>query len=641
MKTPKSTNTLIPLHRALPRFRVSAFHVTLLLLALATSLAMAANKTWSGAGNGKWNSSNNWVASVVPVANDSLFFAGTVRLTSNDNNYSNNTAFSGITFNSGAGAFTLGGNSISLNGSITNNSASTQTIDLAMTLLKSSTFDATAGNLTVSKIVSDGGSAFGITKAGENILKLAAANTFTGLTTVSAGTLEYGITNALSSGGVTVSGGNLDIKTFSDTVGAVTLTTGSITGTTGVLTGTSYAFNGTGSASAILGGAATATKTGEGTTTTLSGSNTYTGATTVSAGALNIQNNTALGTSAGGVSVASGAALELQNNITVGAETLTLNGTGVSAGGALRNISGTNTYGGNMTLAGDTRINSDAGLLNLSNAGSLTGSTFGLTVGGAGNTTISRAIATTTGTLTKDGAGKLTLSAANTYTGLTTISAGTLVLGTNGTIAGSLGVNLGTSGSPGTLDVSAKASFTFGANQTVSGFGNINIGNGKTVTVDGAFAPGNSVGQINVTGNLALAGATTMELGGSGGVAGVDFDNTVVTGALTYGGSLAVVSFGGFDLFTAGTYDLFDFATGHSGNFSSVTLGGGALSYDSGLSLWSGSNGSFDYSLALETGDLAISAVPEPTTWGLLAMSLTIVVIFRRRSKCRPGRLPF
>ncbi|MFZ4777209.1 MAG: PEP-CTERM sorting domain-containing protein [Terrimicrobiaceae bacterium] len=92
------------------------------------------------------------------------------------------------------------------------------------------------------------------------------------------------------------------------------------------------------------------------------------------------------------------------------------------------------------------------------------------------------------------------------------------------------------------------------------------------------------------------------------------------------------VSFGGFDLFTAGTYDLFNFATGHSGNFASVTFGGGALTYDSGLALWSGTNGSFDYSFTPATGDLSIAAVPEPTTWGLLAMSLTIVVIFRRRS---------
>ena len=57
----------------------------------------------------------------------------------------------------------------------------------------------------------------------------------------------------------------------------------------------------------------------------------------------------------GGVTVASGAALELQGGITVGAEALSINGTGVGANGALRNISGNNTWGGTVTLAGELR----------------------------------------------------------------------------------------------------------------------------------------------------------------------------------------------------------------------------------------------------------------------------------------------
>ena len=62
------------------------------------------------------------------------------------------------------------------------------------------------------------------------------------------------------------------------------------------------------------------------------GANTYTGGTTVSAGVLNIQNATALGTTPGtGASVTSGAALQIQGNIAVGAKTLTLNGNGAAA----------------------------------------------------------------------------------------------------------------------------------------------------------------------------------------------------------------------------------------------------------------------------------------------------------------------
>ncbi|MFZ4775156.1 MAG: beta strand repeat-containing protein, partial [Terrimicrobiaceae bacterium] len=684
MKTTKSNNSPINRHLAQSRFRMSAFHVALVLSTLAVPIVMAANKTWDGSSNNKWNQSANWDANVAPAANDSLFFAGTTQLSPN-NNLGNGVAYNGITFNSGAGAFDLGGNSISLNGSVTNNSTNLETVDMAMILLTNSTFDAAAGNLTVSGIVSDGASTFGITKSGANILTMSGANTYNGATLVNAGTLRAGSTSAFgSNSAVTLAnsaGVTLDLATFNNSIGSLagggaaggnvtlgsrTLTTGGNNGSTsydGVISGTggltkagsgtftltaantytgattvsagalniqnatalgtsaggvsvtsgaslevqnnitvgaeALTLNGagisaggalrnisgtnsygglitlgsnvrinsdagtlaitntgtiTGSGNDLtLGGAGNITlnsiigtgnglltKDGVG-TATLTAASTYTGATTVSAGALNIRNATALGTSAGGVSVASGAALEVQNNITVSGEVLTLSGTGVSAGGALRNMSGTNTYGGNIILASAARINSDAGLLTLSNAGTLTGA-FALTVGGSGDMTIGRVIGTGAGTLTKDGGGTATLTAANTYTGLTTISAGTLVLGTNGSIAGSLGVNLGTSGSPGTLDVTSKASFAFGAGQTVSGSGTIDLGNGKTVTVNGAFAPGNSAGQINVIGNLTLAGSTTMELAGSGGVSGVDFDNTIVTGALTYGGSLAVVS---------------------------------------------------------------------------------------------------
>ena len=87
-------------------------------------------------------------------------------------------------------------------------------------------------------------------------------------------------------------------------------------------------------------GAGSMTKSGAG-TLIVTAANTYTGATTITSGVLNIQNATALGTTAGGTIVAAGAALQIQGGITVGAEALTLNGDGVAGTGALRNISGT------------------------------------------------------------------------------------------------------------------------------------------------------------------------------------------------------------------------------------------------------------------------------------------------------------
>jgi autotransporter-associated beta strand protein len=162
--------------------------------------------------------------------------------------------------------------------------------------------------------------------------------------------------------------------------------------------------SGTLTVSGVTSGAYALTKTGTG-TLTLSGANTYNGATSINAGVLNIQHATALGTTAAGTTVASGAALQIQGGITIGAEALSLAGTGISNDGALRNISGTNIYEGLITLTAATEISSDAGSLAISNTGTISGAGFGLTLDGAGNGSVASIIGTTSGTLTKVGAG--------------------------------------------------------------------------------------------------------------------------------------------------------------------------------------------------------------------------------------------
>lgn len=168
----------------------------------------------------------------------------------------------------------------------------------------------------------------------------------------------------------------------------------------------------------------------------LSASSTYQGLTTVSAGVLNIRGNAALGTTAAGTTVTTGAALEIQGGITVGAEALTLVGAGITSGGALRNISGDNTYGGAITLGSAARINSDAGTLTLNVAtGNAVAGAHALTFGGAGNITVADPIATNS--ITKDGAGTLLISGSNgSFAGTTTISAGTLAAATSTALGG-------------------------------------------------------------------------------------------------------------------------------------------------------------------------------------------------------------
>lgn len=187
----------------------------------------------------------------------------------------------------------------------------------------------------------------------------------------------------------------------------------------------------TGSAAAGL------TKVGAG-TLILTKSGTYTGGTFVNQGAIRLAHANGAGTT-GGITVHNNAALELSNSISVGAKALSITGTGISNGGALRNVAGTtNTYGGVITIGnGGARINSDSGgSLTLTN-GIVTSLFNDVTFGGSGNTTVSGVISGA-GRIIKDGSGILTLSGAstNTYTGETLVNNGKLLISsTAGAIA--------------------------------------------------------------------------------------------------------------------------------------------------------------------------------------------------------------
>jgi fibronectin-binding autotransporter adhesin len=289
----------------------------------------------------------------------------------------------------------------------------------------------------------------------------------------------------------------------------------------------------------------------------LSGTNTYVGTTTVSAGTLNIQNGSALGTTAGSTTVSSGATLQLQNNITVGAEALTISGTGASGqNGALVNVSGTNNYGGLLTLGAASTISSDSGTLNLTNIGTITGATFGLTLTGSGNGSISSIIGTTSGALTKSGTGSWTLSGANTYTGGTTINGGTLVVNSASSLGATSG---GATINAGTLEVatgySASRTFTLGdaastfqidpsqtftVTSAIGGSGVLNKTGSGTMVLSGAntYSGGTNVNvgtlQISASERLANAGALTI----SGGTFDLQTFNETVAGVTLTSGSI-------------------------------------------------------------------------------------------------------
>jgi len=198
----------------------------LLSIACAASVVTAHAQTpitWDGLGStSNWSDYNNWGGSFIPGAGSQIHFAGTVDLTpNNDLSLVSSQAANSIIFDSNAGAYTLGGNTIALTNGITNNSGVAQTINMPVVLAGNQTWTPASGNLIISSTVNLGGCA--LTVAGPNatifngvisdpssngsliqtggVVYLNAANTYTGSTIVSAGVmvLNGSLASALTS----------------------------------------------------------------------------------------------------------------------------------------------------------------------------------------------------------------------------------------------------------------------------------------------------------------------------------------------------------------------------------------------------------------------------------------------------------
>jgi autotransporter-associated beta strand protein len=312
--------------------------------------------------------------------------------------------------------------------------------------------------------------------------------------------------------------------------------------------------------SRFLTGSGNLAKTGNGTLTISGATNNFTGTVGITNGAIRATASSALG-SASAVAVQSGAALEYSGGITVN-RNLTLNGTGISTGGALRNISGDNTHSGSVTLGSASRIASDAGTLTIS--GAVSGSNVGLTVGGSGNTVIQTAVGIGSGRLTKENAGTLTLTANNSFTGNTLISGGALRLGNGGTTGAVTGTitnngtliynrsdNITQSGvisGTGALSKQGAGTLTLSSANTYSGTTTVSSG---TVLADNSSSLGTSAGSTTVESGATLelsGGMTTAEnititgsgVGDGGAIRSLGDGENTLTGNITLGGNARI-----------------------------------------------------------------------------------------------------
>ncbi len=220
--------------RSFPTLRKFLLVLPVLAFAMAGN-APAATDTWTGTLTSTDLNQPTWTPGpVTPTSGDSFIFTGANASlgTTLTDTLSGTFNLAGITYNSGALAYTLTGTSIVLTGGITNNSTNLQTINNALSAAAVQTFTLTSGggNIALGGVFSGTG---GITTAGTGTLVLSAVNLYTGNTSIGSGT-TLGITGVgllSSSTAGTYAGAIADNGTFNYGSSATQTLTGAISGT--------------------------------------------------------------------------------------------------------------------------------------------------------------------------------------------------------------------------------------------------------------------------------------------------------------------------------------------------------------------------------------------------------------------------
>ncbi len=468
---------------------------------------------------------------------------------------------------------------------------------------------------TYAGVMSGSGS---LIKQNTGTLILSGINTYSGGTTVTAGTLQ-GTTTSLQGSisnnssvifnqattgtyaGVMSGSGSLTKQNTGTTIltgansysGGTVVTSGVLQGTTTSLQGTinnnsSVIFNQatTGTYSGVMSGSGSLIKQNTG-TTILTGANSYSGGTTFSGGTLSISSDNNLGNALGTLTFNGGTLLSTagftssrevrltgNGTVAVRGSPLTLSGV-INGSGTLTKsdtgtltLSGTNTYSGGTSFSGGTlSISSDSNLGNGSGTLTFNGGTLLSTAGFTslraviltgegtvevkGSPLVLSGVINGSGTLTKKGSGTLSLSAINTYSGGTTVSAG-ILQGTTTSLQGPIfnnssvifnqaatgtyaGVISGsgslTKENTGTLILSAANSYSGGT--VVTG----GILQGTTTSLQGSISNSSSV-----IFNQETTGTYAGVMSGSGSLTKQNTGTTILTGANSYSGGTVVTS---------------------------------------------------------------------------------------------------
>jgi fibronectin-binding autotransporter adhesin len=501
---------------------------------------------------------------------------------------------SGSLTKTGAGTLLLSGN-LSHTGGTT---ISGGTLELATTSLSGDVVNNGtlafnfSGNGTYSGAISGSG---GVSHTGTGLLTLSGTNTHTGGTTLAGGTLSVSADANLGedAGGLTFNGGTLQTTATFSSSRDVTLTGA---GTLSSSADTTFTLSGAITGSGML------TTSGAG-TLVLTGSNTHSGGTSIAGGTLQIAADSALGDALAGLTFAGGtlattATFASSRTVTLtgpgtvdtaDATTFTLSGV-ISGSGSFAKagtgtlvLTGANAYtGGTIVSGGTLQISADVALGDASGGLTFDGGTLRTTdtftsaravtlAGGGAFSTDADTTLSLSGTiagdegLTKAGAGTLILSGTNSYTGGTTIAAGTLSIGADD--------NLGEAGEPlifsgGTL--ATTQSFTSNRRAEFKADGKFAVAAGTTLSLTGT---------LEGDGALVLSGGGTLVINQEANYWG----GTVLSGGtLSINDNLSLGEESGGLTFDGGTLQTTEsFASGRS-----VTLtGAGTFSTDADTTL--------------------------------------------------------